>query len=100
MLPILRTKQAQLDLIDIWSYIAEDSISAADKFLFTLDNQVKSIATAPKMGRLRHELADKLRSFPVGNYIIFYKIQDKELILIRVLHAARDIDTLPNIKKQ
>lgn len=34
------------------------------------------------------------RSFPVGNYIIFYRPTDRGSEIIRILHSARDI---PNI---
>jgi plasmid stabilization system protein ParE len=45
------------------------------------------------MGRVRPELADELRSFPTRTpYIIFYVAEAKGLLIVRVLHHARDID--------
>jgi toxin ParE1/3/4 len=46
------------------------------------------------MGRNRPELALALRSFPVGNYIIFYRQIRNGIEVIRVLNAMRDIDAL------
>ncbi|MFT5207721.1 MAG: toxin ParE1/3/4 [Candidatus Omnitrophota bacterium] len=100
MLKVFRTKQAQLDLIEIWIYIAEDNTVAADNFLFKLEAEVNLIASSPKIGRSRNELAKNLRSFPVGNYTIFYKQQVNALVLIRVIHSARDINNLSNLKIQ
>jgi len=46
------------------------------------------------MGRLRDELADGLRSFPVGRYVIFYRPIPKGIEIVRVLHGARDLDAI------
>jgi len=47
------------------------------------------------MGRARPELADGLRSFPIRTpYIIFYVADANALLIVRVLHHARDIDTV------
>jgi toxin ParE1/3/4 len=45
----------------------------------------------PGLGRPRDELAESLRSFPVGNYVIFYLPLGDGINVIRVLHGARDI---------
>ncbi len=46
------------------------------------------------MGRDRSQLAAGLRSFPVGNYIIFYMPLPNGIEIIRVLNGAGDIDAL------
>ncbi len=46
------------------------------------------------MGRKRDSLVTSLRSFPVGNYLIFYCPVNKGIEVIRVLHGARDIQNL------
>ncbi len=46
------------------------------------------------MGRKREELAPLLRSFPVGNYVIFYRPASGGIQIIRVLHGARDVSKL------
>ena len=44
------------------------------------------------MGPLRPELAPQIRSFPVGNYLLFYRESKKGGIeLVRVIHGARDL---------
>lgn len=44
------------------------------------------------MGRLRRELAPRVRSLPFGRYVIFYVPLDDGIDVVRVLHSARDID--------
>ncbi|MBN1764063.1 MAG: type II toxin-antitoxin system RelE/ParE family toxin [Sedimentisphaerales bacterium] len=91
MAKVFRTDIADEDLLDIWLFIAEDSIRAADKWIHTLESKCKQLAENPRLGRLRKELAPNLRSFPVQNYILFYQPVDEGIVLIRVLHGSRDI---------
>jgi toxin ParE1/3/4 len=69
---ILRRPQARLDLIDIWNYIADDNEAAADRMLDRIGGVLQMQSEQPKAGRERPELAPRLRSFPVGNYLLFY----------------------------
>ncbi len=81
------------DLFDIWSFIAADSTNAADAWIDKIDAQFALIATQPLMGKARAELADGLRSFPFGRYVIFYLPQANGITVVRVMHSARDIET-------
>lgn len=95
MKPVIRrTPQAHLDLVEIWLYIAQDNIKAADDLLDNIDKEIKLIAGSPKIGRKREELAKNLRSFPVSSYVIFYRIQPDRIEIIRILHGVRDIDSI------
>jgi toxin ParE1/3/4 len=45
------------------------------------------------MGRARDDLAPGLRSLVVqSKYLIFYRVLDKKVQVMRILHGARDID--------
>ncbi|MGH7117056.1 MAG: type II toxin-antitoxin system RelE/ParE family toxin [Stellaceae bacterium] len=48
----------------------------------------------PRLGRGRNDLRRGLRSYPVENYVIFYRIDGVDVIIQRVLHARRDIRRL------
>ena len=90
---ILFTSSAESDLLELWLTIAEDSLVAADKSLDTVQAAVALLATQPEMGRARPELSNGLRSFPTRTpYIIFYLPEKGGLLVVRVLHHARDID--------
>ena len=94
MATILIKPLAQADLLDIWNFIASDSFDKADQLLKKIDSQLKVLASNPGMGRKRDSLAAYLRSFPVGNYLIFYRPINQGIEVIRVLHGARDIQSL------
>jgi len=49
------------------------------------------LAESPKIGRRREELSPRLRSFPVGRYVIFYRIAERGIEVARILSAYRDL---------
>jgi len=89
---VLRKPLARVDLLDIWNYVADDSPTKADRLLDSINKHCRTLARFPKMGRARNELGPSLRSFPVGNYVIFYREISKGIEIFRVLHGARDIE--------
>jgi toxin ParE1/3/4 len=93
---VTRRPLAEADIIEIWEYIAEDSLAAADRWVDHLDEQLRLLAGQPMMGRARGELAPAVRSFPFGRYVVFYAPLDDGIDVVRVLHGARDIDAVYN----
>ena len=90
---IVRTPRAKSDALSIGRYIAEQSgnRSVALRFLDKIDAKLKFLAQHPGAGEARPELAADVRSFPVGNYVIFYRPSDDGIDVLRILHGARDI---------
>lgn len=83
---------AELDLLEIWEYISQDSEDAADLFLDRIYAQCGAIAKTQYIGRSRDdEFGSGIRSFPIGQYTIYYSIEDDAVEIHRVLHGARDI---------
>jgi toxin ParE1/3/4 len=87
------THSAETDLLELWVTIAEENLTAADEILDVIQAAATLLGTQPEMGRARPELADGLRSLPTRTpYLIFYLPDDDGLLVVRVLHHARDID--------
>lgn len=91
MLRILRTRASRSDYEEIWTYVAVHDLAAADRLLDRFDATLRALALTPQIGRQVDDLAPGLRSFPVGNYLIFYRIAKDAVHLIRLVHGARDI---------
>lgn len=85
--------RARLDLDEIWRYIAADRLVAADELLDAMQAKFALLASQPYLGESRPELGADLRSSRVGNYAIFYRVVEGDVVveIIRVLHGARDI---------
>ena len=94
MSEIRRLPQAESDLDGIWDYIARDAPANATRFLRRIEGVCITIADNPLMGRSREELAPALRSFPVGNYLLFYFPIEDGIEIVRVLHGSVDADSL------
>jgi toxin ParE1/3/4 len=90
---IVLQPRAKTDLAEIWEFIADDSDAHADAFIDLIDQKFQVLAQQPGIGRRRNELADGLRSFPVGRYVIFYFTVPGGVQIVRVLHGARDLET-------
>ena|SRR6266568_1095343 len=92
MAGVTRRPQAEADILEIWDYIAEDSLVEADRWVDRLDEKLALWATQPMMGRDRNELAPGVRSLPFGRYVVFFEPLSGGIDVIRVLHGSRDID--------
>lgn len=88
------TPQAEADLDEIWDYIALENPEAARRFLYKIHDKCEAVSKTPVIGRKRPELGRGVRSFPVGNYIIFFRIDDDDTTIVRVLHGRRDLAPL------
>ena len=89
------TPSAKRDVNDIWDYIANDNIEAADRVLNALESAMVKLAKNPGAGHWREELADKRHRFLlVYSYLIVYRQEAKPLQVVRVLHAARDVQSV------
>ena len=90
-------EEVDVELDDIWLYIARQSgsIDIADKIVDSIADCFVTLGRSPPMGRRRDEdLAPGLRSFPVGNYVIIYCIEDADVAILHVFHGSRDIESL------
>jgi toxin ParE1/3/4 len=91
---ILKTSRAELDLVEIGVYIARHNPAAAERLLDRFDEICRMLARQPLIGEIRDELEPELRSFPVGNYVIYYRPMPDGVCVFRVLHGARDVTEL------
>uniref|UniRef100_A0ACD5GQI4 Type II toxin-antitoxin system RelE/ParE family toxin n=1 Tax=Desertifilum tharense IPPAS B-1220 TaxID=1781255 RepID=A0ACD5GQI4_9CYAN len=91
---VVKRPRAELDLLDIWDYIADDSMDRADEFLNRIEEKLRLIARSSGVGRKRDELLPGLQSFPIGNYVVFYQEIPDGIDVIRVLRGSRDIEAI------
>jgi toxin ParE1/3/4 len=85
------SRSAETDLIEIWVYVAEDSVEAADRLIAKIQRQGQVLADAPGTGRRRDDVLPGIRSFPVGRYVLFYREADEGIEVARVLSGYRDL---------
>jgi toxin ParE1/3/4 len=91
---IIRSPRAKIDIWKIADRIASDNLTASVKFLSNLDHTLETLAKMPGLGPARDELLPGLRSFPIGNYVLFYRRVPTGIELVRVIHGSRDLDEI------
>lgn len=86
------TETARNDMLEAWQFIARDTPDAADRVLDTIDQEARQLAENPLLGRQRTELKASIRSWPTRTpFIIFYQPANTGIMVLRVLHHARDL---------
>jgi antitoxin ParD1/3/4 len=89
------TPQAADDLLDIWSFIAQDNPEAADRVEAAVFRACDLLCDSPRAGRTRKDLTGLPLRFwvvhPYPNYLIVYDPDKKPLLIVRILHGARDL---------
>jgi toxin ParE1/3/4 len=84
---------AEDDLTGIIDYVAADKPSAAETLADKIEKQLGLLAANPHLGRVpkEEELARlHYRYLVVENYLIFYTIEERTILVHRILHGARD----------
>ncbi|MGA2206038.1 MAG: type II toxin-antitoxin system RelE/ParE family toxin [Terracidiphilus sp.] len=83
---------AELDLDEIWQFIAHDDIDAADRWVGKLFDAFVALARTPAMGHKREDLTEyPVLFWPVGAYLILYRVQNEFIEIVAVTQGARDI---------
>lgn len=89
--------EAEAELDDIWYYVAMESrsIEIADRVVDSITDRFFLLSVYPHLGRRRDaDLRPGLRSFPVGEYVIIYRIEDEDVLIVHVTRGSRDIELL------
>lgn len=85
------SSDANADIEEIALYIFDLNPVAAHNFLNALEETCELVAEHPMIGRPRPELGEGLRSFPVGNYLVFYLPAKDGIDVASVIYGGRDL---------
>ncbi len=86
------TEPAISDLESIREYIAKDSEYYASRFIGKILEAVEQVGHFPEMGRRVPEAEEEnVRELLFQNYRIMYRAQPQRILILTVIHAARDI---------
>ncbi len=92
------TLRALNDLDEIWSFIAADSIEAANRVESAILTACNSLARNPRLGSKRIEITpEPVRFWTVSrfpNFIVVYRPETKPLQVVAILHGRRNLKAL------
>ena len=90
------SKQAQIDLENIWLYTFEEwSLEQADYYFDLIMDEIEYISKNPKSGKDYSNVRKGYFRSRIKSHFIFYRINLKEekVEIIRILHQQMDIDS-------
>lgn len=83
--------EAFVDLDQIWEYIAEDNIDAADRVIADIYTALDKLVGSPHIGHRRPDLTRRpLRFHLVRDYLIAYAPEESLLWIVAILHGRRN----------
>jgi toxin ParE1/3/4 len=92
---VVITESAQTDLDEIPDYIAADNPGRAFSFIDELMNRCHELGDFPEayplVPRYEHQ---GFRRRVYGNYLIFYRVRSDRVEVLRLVHGARDYESL------
>ncbi|WP_256078138.1 type II toxin-antitoxin system RelE/ParE family toxin [Massilia sp. YIM B04103] len=103
---VRRTQRAQMDLLAIGEYLfSAGGTTVLDRFLLAAEQSFLELATHPMLGtlfKLRRPGLAGMRRWRIkrfNRYLIFYLPQNEGVLIVRVLHEARDVNKIIGIQK-
>ncbi len=91
--PYLISKKAVLDLEQIWLYTVEKwSIAQAERYYSLIFDEIIYICRNINAGKSMEHVRKGYRASKVKSHLIFYRIQNNTLEVIRILHERMDIE--------
>ncbi len=85
---------ARRDMNEIWDYIAQDNVNAADRLLEQFGEEFDLLAIHKLIGRQEDRFGRGVRTLPHNAYLIFYLSDRDPIEIVRVIHSARDIPAI------
>ena len=88
------TPTSLADIVEIVLAVRRHNRRAAKRLLDAINQTLELLSTFPTAGPRRDELFAGLRSFPgrrYTNYVVFYRPESEGIVVIRVMHGARDL---------
>mgnify|MGYP001270691536 CR=1 FL=1 len=91
MKKVLLSEAADVDLEDIFDYTFEEfGLYQAVSYVSGFDEVFETISENPEIGRKRTEIRTELRSLAKDKHVIFYRVLNNHVRIVRILHGSRD----------
>jgi toxin ParE1/3/4 len=81
---------AVADLDELWLYVADHDVRAADRIVDGVGELIALLEYQPEMGALRNEYGDGLRSLVFKRRVlVFYQVRGDTVVVLRVVRGER-----------
>ena len=91
------SKKAVSDLQEIWLYTFEKwSVEQADRYYNLIFDEIKYICKNNNAGKSMEHVRKGYRASKVKSHLIFYRVLNDTIEVIRILHERMDIENRLN----
>ncbi|NES19397.1 MAG: type II toxin-antitoxin system RelE/ParE family toxin [Symploca sp. SIO3E6] len=94
------TPEAIKDLKMITDYLAQNNLKSAEQLLKQFNKKCYYLVQFPKIGRSYHHIRPSLRGLPLNGYIIFYRLSQDTIEIMRVIKGNRDLGAIFNTDEE
>ena len=81
---------ATQDLNDIADYFSGKNIDAGERFFTAFNHKCKQLVSFPSSGKSYAAIRPGLRGLSLKGYVIFYRLLDDGIEILRVINARRN----------
>jgi toxin ParE1/3/4 len=85
---------ASRDLTEISDYFAETNMEAGERFFREFNSKCQQLISFPSSGKSYGSIRSDLRGLSLEGYIIFYRILDDGIEILRVVSGRRNLPSL------
>ncbi|MEO0456593.1 MAG: type II toxin-antitoxin system RelE/ParE family toxin [Cyanobacteria bacterium P01_A01_bin.114] len=85
---------ASQDLNEIADYFAENNLEAGERFFIAFNRKCQQLAAFPNSGKSYAAIRPGLRGLSLEGYVIFYRLLDDGIEILRVISGRRDFPTV------
>jgi toxin ParE1/3/4 len=90
---LVLSPRAQRDLEKIWDDTQERwGIDQAERYTRQIWENIRSLAARPSLGRACPELRAGYYKYRSGVHIVFYRLTDSGIDIVRILHERMDLE--------
>ncbi len=95
---VSRSNRAVADVIEAALHLEAQRTGLAERFITATERAFDSLAGTPGLGRVREFATARLlglRSWRIRgfeNWLVFYRVTDEAVEIVRVLHGSRDLE--------
>jgi toxin ParE1/3/4 len=86
--------RAKQDLLDIWLWIARDSMAIADAVLDRIEQRAAKLAEHREIGIARPEIGEGARGLVIERWLVLYRLVDGGVQIVRIVDGARDLERI------
>jgi len=92
-LPYIISKKAVIDLEEIWVFTVDKwSVAQADRYYLLIIDEIEFICKNITCGKSMHNIRKGYRATKVKSHLIFYRVVNDTVEIIRILHERMDIE--------